>query len=112
MDAARLDGCSELGVFQRVVIPLSKPILATLALFYAVDYWNEWFWPVVFLRDPRMFPLQLVLRNMLDSGRVSVRNMAAIVISSSPIILLVVTMQRRFMGTLSFLGLRDGVPLG
>lgn len=108
-DAARLDGCSEIGVFFRVALPLSRPILATVALFYAVDYWNEWFWPIIFLRDPDLFPLQTVLRGILDSSRVSARNMGAIVISSLPIVLLVVALQRRFMGTLAYLGLRGSM---
>jgi len=65
-DAARIDGSSELGIFWRIVLPLSKPVLAAIGLFYAVDYWNQWFWATVFLTNDQLFPLQLMLRGILD----------------------------------------------
>lgn len=66
-DAGRIDGCSEIGIFWRIVLPLSKPVLATIGLFYAVDRWNEWFWASIFLTDSRLHPLQLVLRAILST---------------------------------------------
>ena len=65
-DAARIDGCSELGIFVRVILPLSKPVLATVGLFYAVGYWNQWFWAAIFLRDVNLLPLQSALRSILS----------------------------------------------
>lgn len=66
-DAGRIDGCSEIGIFGRIVLPLSKPVLATIGLFYAVDRWNEWFWASIFLMDSTLHPLQLVLRAILST---------------------------------------------
>lgn len=65
IDAARIDGAGELRIFFQIVLPLSKPILAVLALFYAVTYWNEWFMPLLFLSNPDIFPLQLILQNLI-----------------------------------------------
>lgn len=65
-DAARIDGCSEISIFWRVVLPLSKPVLATIGLFYAVGYWNQWFWATIMLMDSSKMPLQLVLRDILS----------------------------------------------
>jgi len=65
-DAARIDGCSEVSIFWRVVLPLSKPVLATVGLFYAVGYWNQWFWATIMLVDTSLLPLQLVLRDILS----------------------------------------------
>src|SRR5262249_16996271 len=65
-DAARIDGASELAIFWRIVVPLSKPVLATIGLFYAVGRWNEWFWATVFLTDQQLYPLQLTLRGILN----------------------------------------------
>ena len=65
IDAARIDGAGELRIFFQIVLPLSKPILAVLALFYAVTYWNEWFMPLLFLSDPDRYPLQLILQNLI-----------------------------------------------
>jgi putative aldouronate transport system permease protein len=64
-DAARLDGCSDFGVFVRVILPLSKPALAAFGLFYAVGYWNSYFNAIMFINDPMKMPLQVVLRQLL-----------------------------------------------
>jgi len=64
-EAAELDGCSDLGFLWRVVLPLSKPILAVLVLMYAVAHWNAYFDALIFLRSEHLFPLQIVLRNIL-----------------------------------------------
>jgi putative aldouronate transport system permease protein len=65
LDSARVDGAGELRIFFRIVLPLSKPILAVLGLFYAVHYWNEWFTAMLFLSDPEKYPLQLLLQNLI-----------------------------------------------
>lgn len=105
-DAARLDGCSDIGVFFRVILPLSRPILSTMALFYVIDYWNQWFWPIVFVRNPQLRPLQTVLRGIVASQRVNVTQMAAIVLSALPIIVLVTALQKHFMKGFAFTGIK------
>ena len=65
-DAARIDGCSEIGIFWRIVLPLSTPVMATIGLFYAVAHWNQWFWATVFITKQDIMPLQLILRNILS----------------------------------------------
>lgn len=65
LEAGRMDGCSDIKFLRRVVIPLSGPIIAVITLFYAVDHWNQFFSALIFLRDQDMYPLQLVLRNLL-----------------------------------------------
>ena len=64
-EAAELDGCSEIGTFLRVVLPLSKPIIAVLILIYAVGNWNAYFDALIYLSSEKLFPLQIVLRNIL-----------------------------------------------
>lgn len=66
-DAAKIDGCSEIELYFRIVAPLSKPVMATIGLFFAVYFWNQWFWPMVFIQNSEIFPLQLVLRAILSS---------------------------------------------
>lgn len=65
LDAARVDGAGELRVFFQIVLPISTPIIAVLALFYAVHYWNEWFMGLLFLSDTEKYPLQLILQNLI-----------------------------------------------
>ena len=64
-DAAQIDGCSDLRFFFTVVIPLSGAIIAVLSLFYAVVLWNSYFDALIFLQDKQLYPLQIVLRNIL-----------------------------------------------
>ncbi len=66
-DAAKIDGCSEIDLYFRIVLPLSKPVLATIGLFFAVYFWNQWFWPMVFIQNSDIYPLQVVLRSILAS---------------------------------------------
>ncbi|GGJ22436.1 carbohydrate ABC transporter permease [Paenarthrobacter histidinolovorans] len=65
LDSAKVDGAGELRVFFEIVLPLSKPILAVIGLFYAVSYWNEWFTAMLFISDPEKYPLQLMLQNLI-----------------------------------------------
>ena len=62
IDAARIDGASEFEILTRVVLPLSKAVLAVIALFYGVGYWNAFFGAMLYLDNPQMWPVQLVLR--------------------------------------------------
>jgi putative aldouronate transport system permease protein len=65
LDSAKVDGAGELRTFFQIVLPLSKPILAVIGLFYAVAYWNEWFTAMLFISDPDKYPLQLMLQNLI-----------------------------------------------
>lgn len=64
-EAAEMDGCSDLRFVSSIVIPLSKPIIAVMTLMYAVGHWNTYFQALIFLRDPNLFPLQIILREIL-----------------------------------------------
>ncbi len=68
-EAATIDGANDLETLLRIVLPLSKPIFATLLLFYAVANWNQWFNALLFLDDNYKFPIQLVLRGVVIQGR-------------------------------------------
>ncbi len=64
-EAAELDGCNDIRFILRIVLPLSKPIIAVMSLMYAVGHWNAYFDALIFLRSADLFPLQIVLRNIL-----------------------------------------------
>ena len=63
-----MDGANELQILWHVVLPLSKPILLTIGLFYAVFFWNEFFTPILYLNDHDLMPLPVLLRNILISA--------------------------------------------
>jgi putative aldouronate transport system permease protein len=71
-EAGRMDGCSNLRFFFSIVLPLSQAITAVMILFYAVSHWNEFFSGLIYLRDRSMFPLQLILREILVQTNLSV----------------------------------------
>ncbi len=61
LDAARIDGAGEWRIFFQIVVPLSKPVLATIGLFFVLRYWNDWFLALLFIDDSSMYPLQYLL---------------------------------------------------
>lgn len=64
-ESAKIDGAHDFLILFRIIIPLSLPIMAVMTLFYAVDHWNAWFYASVFFKDREMYPLQLILREIL-----------------------------------------------
>src|SRR5699024_1483267 len=65
VESAKIDGGTELRIFLKIVIPLSMPIIAVMALFHAVGLWNQYFNALIYLQDEGLYPLQLVLRQIL-----------------------------------------------
>lgn len=64
-EAATIDGCSNTGLFLKIVLPLSMPIVAVIALYYLVGHWNAYFNALIYLSNEKLYPLQLFLRNIL-----------------------------------------------
>nr|WP_324254064.1 carbohydrate ABC transporter permease [Paenibacillus sp. 1001270B_150601_E10] len=64
-ESAKLDGANDFTVLFRIIIPLSLPVIAVMILFYGVGHWNSWFSALIYLRDRELYPLQLVLREIL-----------------------------------------------
>ena len=68
MESARLDGCSELGILTRIVLPLSLPVLATLGLFYAVAKWNSFQDALFYINEPKLYPIQLKIYQIVANS--------------------------------------------
>lgn len=113
-ESARLDGCNNVAMLPKIVLPLSKAILAVLVLYYAVGIWNAYFDALIYIRNTDLYPLQIVLRNILllgqteqmgtnDVGMAEKIKMAeaikysAIVVSSIPMLLLYPFVQKYFV---------------
>jgi len=71
IEASEIDGCTKLGTFLRIVIPLSMPIMAVMVVFRMVAYWNDWFTALIYLTGAEKAPLPLVLRNILIKSSAS-----------------------------------------
>ena len=110
-EAARIDGCNELGVFRRIVLPLSKPIIATFSLFYAVGIWNDYMSPLLYINDSHKWTLQLLVRQLTapNADAENVLNVqptdlfpqqglkfAVIVLATLPILLVYPFLQKHF----------------
>ncbi len=67
-EAASIDGLTTYGILWRIVLPLSKAVLATMVLFYAVTFWNAWFGALLYMNKPELYPVTLYLRNLLMSS--------------------------------------------
>lgn len=115
-ESARIDGASDFTIFFQIYLPLCKPVLASMALFFAVGYWNDYFRPLMFIQKESMFTLALYLRKTLVNaseisktldvavfGNVaaeSVQN-ATIIVSTVPILLVYPFVQRYFVTGMS-----------
>lgn len=64
-DAAYIDGCSDLKTFTRIMLPLSKPVIASISLFYGVGFWNDYFSSMIYLKTPEKYPIQIQLRSII-----------------------------------------------
>ncbi len=113
-ESAKIDGCSDFGIFFRIVLPLSMPAIATISLFYAVNYWNSYFNAILYLNDAHKWPVQIILRQIviLASG-INFDNsnlgddfipppdetikMAVIVVATIPILLVYPFLQKHFV---------------
>ncbi len=75
-DAAQIDGCDDFNYLWRVLLPLSGPIIAVVALFYAIGHWNSFFTALIYLNNKALWPLQLVLREILVQNQIDPAMMA------------------------------------
>ncbi len=112
VEAARIDGAGEFRIFFSLVLPLSKAILAVMALYYAVGQWNSYFNAMIFLQDENLYPLQLILREILiasesttgGSGETILEQYrlanqikyVSVIVSSAPVIMLYPFVQKYF----------------
>ncbi|MGG1551564.1 carbohydrate ABC transporter permease [Paenibacillus ferrarius] len=115
LEAAQMDGCSDFTFVRKIVIPLSGPIIAVIALFYAVGHWNQYFNALLYLKHQELYPIQLVLRDILVQNEVDasmitdVADQAArdglrellkfslIVVSTLPVLIIYPFLQRHFV---------------
>jgi multiple sugar transport system permease protein len=97
-EAARMDGCSEIWIFWYIVLPLARPVLATLAITSFIGAWNEFLLPLVIMQDDRGYPLPVALAAMNSQydGTANMR-MAAALIAALPAIVLFLLAQRHYL---------------
>ena len=108
LDAARIDGCSEFGIYYRVVLPIIKPALGALTIYSFLGSWNGYLWPLIILRDEVKYTLPIGLANLVgiyrqDYGML----MAGTLLSLMPIVILFLAMQREFVQGITLGGVKE-----
>lgn len=110
-ESARIDGAGSLTVLVRLIIPLSKAAIAVQVLFYGVSMWNSWFNPMIYLKDRTLFPLQLILREILIDNQQSMTGVgmedkagfsdvikyATVIVTVTPILCIYPFLQKHFV---------------
>lgn len=107
-ESARIDGCTEFKIFGTIILPLSLPIVSTLALFHAVGQWNQYFNALIFISSPKKSILQVIIRAMFQSGSeqlasdalpppVQTVRAATIMVATIPILLIYPFLQKYFV---------------
>ncbi|GKS12308.1 putative ABC transporter permease protein YtcP [Paenibacillus chitinolyticus] len=111
-ESAKIDGANDFVILFRIVLPLSLPVLAVMLLYYGVGHWNAWFNALIFLQERSMFPLQLILREILLQGEANANlgasegdvamltvtlKYATIIVATVPILLVYPFLQKYFV---------------
>ncbi len=113
-DSGRIDGLTDIGLFVRIVVPLSKPVYAAIGLFVAVGIWNNFYNAIIYLRTPDTFPLTMIMRDLIISGQLDKEvssqtaaggglvvtdalKFATIIVSTLPILMLYPFLQKYFV---------------
>ena len=106
-DAAKIDGCSELGIYRQIILPLSKPALSTVALFSIMAYWNDFLGPLIYLEDDSKYTLALGLQQFQRQfGMEWAMLMATSVVITLPIIVLFFLTQKTFVQGIALTGMK------
>ncbi|MEO3749174.1 carbohydrate ABC transporter permease [Streptomyces sp. B6B3] len=108
-EAARIDGASELRLFWSVVLPLSRPIVAAVAIFVFIGAWNNFLWPFIVTNDSDLMTLPVGLASVKETyGVVYAQNMASALLTALPLILVFLFFQRRIVQSVATTGLGGG----
>lgn len=106
-DAARIDGCSDFGLYWRIIMPLAKPAVLIVVIFVFNNTWNEFLLPLIYLHNPDLFTLALGLRMFQGEASTSWNLlMAASLLSMLPVVILFFTTQRYFIQGIVFTGVK------
>ena len=107
MEAARIDGASELQIFLRVMLPLAKPVVSVLCIFSFMWRWNDFLWPKLVINNKRNYTLQLTLANFSGEYSVDWNSLLAMsVISMIPVLIVFVTLQKYIIGGMTAGGVK------
>jgi ABC-type glycerol-3-phosphate transport system permease component len=108
IDAARIDGCSEFGIYYRVVLPIIKPALGALTIYSFLGSWNGYLWPLIILRDESKYTLPLGLANLVSVYQQEYGMlMAGTLLSLLPVIILFLGMQSEFVQGITLGGVKE-----
>jgi multiple sugar transport system permease protein len=106
-EAGMIDGANRWQIFLRIVLPLAKPALATLAIFTLLGAWNDLVWPLIAINNDAAFTVQLGIANFQGSRRTEWSLlMAANAVATAPLIIFFLIAQRQFIATMTFTGLK------
>ncbi len=106
-EAARIDGCSEIRIFSKVMMPLCKPALATIAIFTFMGSWNDFFGPLIYLTDPKLYTIALGLRAFKGYSGVQWNLlMAASIVTAIPTLVLFFSFQNYFVKGITLTGIK------
>lgn len=108
LEAARMDGASELRIFARIIVPIAKPVLSVLTIFSFMWRWNDFLWPLLVINNPKLYTVQLAIANF--SGQFSVdwnSLLAMAVVTMIPVLVIFLIFQKQFVRGMVISGMKE-----
>lgn len=108
LEAARIDGASELRIFARIIVPIAKPVLSVLTIFSFMWRWNDFLWPLLVINNPKLYTVQLAIANF--SGQFSVdwnSLLAMAVVTMIPVLAIFLIFQKQFVRGMVISGMKE-----
>ena len=106
VEAARIDGCSDLGIFSHIILPLSRPIVATVSIFTFNAAWAEFLWPYLILKDKALFTVPIQIFRMKSAGFLMDQYVIVLLFAMLPSIVMFLIFNKQIMNGISFGGIK------
>ena len=109
IEAARIDGCTNMGIFVRIILPLSKPILVVVSIFSIIGSWSNFFWPYLLLGATDKEPISVLLYNIANSGHIKLQDneiMMSTLLAIVPPMLVYIFLSKHITGGINMSGIK------
>lgn len=107
VEAAKLDGCSNLGIFFRIIVPMSKPIISVVSIFSIQESWGDFFWPSLIVTDPEKYPVAVMLYRLQEANLTEDKYMMVLFLAIIPVLILFLIFSKNIINGANMSGVKE-----